>query len=184
MASETQTMLLAQLSFARAHCVKTIATDGAVTLSLAAARFNMKESMQDTQTRSRTRSAGRNPALRGYWSGFSVCLFILLLAVFTWAMHRRLTQYESIQQTGGHHMTAIKVCLTERPQVSVPAVHTMHGDAMFFVAVVFAFALFPMDDSKGQLGCRDQLRPRCYLRLHSCLNHFFFLPPPAFLLAS
>jgi hypothetical protein len=123
------------------------------------------------------------PGRRGYWSGFSVCLFIVLLSVFTWVVHRRVTQYESMQQTGGHHMTATKVCLTERPQISVPSIQSAEGAALFFIAVAFAGALFRSDGSQPSRFRPDQPPPQPRTRLKICLAHFFFLPPPAILSA-
>lgn len=106
-------------------------------------------------------------------------MFVMLLAVFTWAVHRRLTQYESLHQAGGHRMTATKVCLTERPQVTVPSEQTMHGSPALFLALVFAFALLRLDEGHGSpLSGEDAQRSGGRL-LHPGLTHFFFLPPPS-----
>ena len=125
------------------------------------------------------RNTGANP----YWTGFTICLFMVLLSVFTWVVHRRLTQYESTQQTGGHHMIATKVCLTERPQISVPSIQAADGAALFFIAVAFAGGLFRLDGSQPSPVRPDQPPPRPSTRLKICLAHFFFLPPPAILSA-
>ena len=139
--------------------------------------------MNGTHTSKRTGSAQGKSGRRSYWSGFSVCLFIVLLSVFTWVVHRRLTQYESMQQAGGHHMTATKVCLTERPQISVPSVRATDRSAILFVAIAFAGAQSRMDDSR-QLPVRRDDPGRLYsARIKPCMVHFFFLPPPAISIA-
>lgn len=135
--------------------------------------------MNIPQTSNRADSTRVQSGRGGYWSGFSVCLFIVLLSVFTWVVHRRLTQYESMQQTSGHHMIATKVCLTERPQISVPSIQSADGTALFFIVVTFAGALFRLDcpQPAGFRLDRSLTVPRT--RLKTCLAHFFFLPPPA-----
>ena len=136
--------------------------------------------MQNAQTIDSTPSAGRSLAQHRYWSGFSVWLVVVLLAVFTWAVHRRLAQYESIQE-GGHHMTATKVCLTERLRISAPAARPLEGSA-FFIVAVFAFAILRLDDSSSLFRRDSVWRPR-HQRISRCMTHFFFLPPPAILSA-
>ena len=131
----------------------------------------------------RTGQTRVQPGRRAYWSGFSVCLFVVLLAVFTWVVHRRLTQYESMQQTGGHHMIATKVCLTERQQISVPSIQAADGAALFFIVVAFAGALFRLDGSQPSPARPGQPPPLPRTRLDICLAHFFFLPPPTILSA-
>jgi hypothetical protein len=134
--------------------------------------------MNGTNTVNRAQSSPAKPGSRRYWGGFSVCLFMLLLAVFTWAVHRRLTQYEAMEN-GGHHMTATKVCLTERPQISVPTVQSAERGTMFLVAIAFAFASYRLDDLQP-LRMRPGYPPQLSrTRIRSCLAHFFFLPPPA-----
>ena len=136
--------------------------------------------MNGTDTANRTRLFPATPGSRRYWSGFSVYLFILLLAVFTWVVHRRMTQYEAMQ-AGGHHMTATKVCLTERPQISVPAVQSAERGAMFLVAI--AFALFRLNAFQPLPMRRGHPPQLSRTRIRSCLAHFFFLPPPAISIA-
>lgn len=119
------------------------------------------------------------PAGRRYWSGFSVYMFIVLLSVFTWVVHRRVTQYEAMQ-TGSHHMTATKVCLTERPQISVPTVQAAERGSMLFVALAFAFALLQDDSPSSMIRRGSSPRfSRTRTRIRPCLAHFFFLPPPS-----
>ena len=145
----------------------------------AALGFHLKTRMKAIQSTNRAPLTGTGRKKPGYWSGFSVCLFVMLLAVFTWAVHRRLTQYESLHQAGGHHMTATKVCLTERPQISVPSEQAMHGSATLFLALVFAVALLRLDEGQGSSSRGDNAqRPGGRLR-HPGLTHFFFLPPPS-----
>ena len=138
-----------------------------------------KRQMKGTRTGNCARLAASKAGRRQYWSGFSICLCIVLLSVFTWVVHRRLAQYESMQQAGGHHMTATKVCLTERPQISIPTTNAMDGFAMFFIAIAFAGALFRLDDSHASPVRREPPGRLCRTRIRPCLAHFFFLPPPA-----
>ncbi|MEO6828894.1 MAG: hypothetical protein ABI164_03730 [Acidobacteriaceae bacterium] len=138
--------------------------------------------MNATNTANRTRLLRGEPGKRRYWSGFSVCLFILLLAVFTWVVHRRVTQYEAMQ-TGSHHITATKVCLTERPQISVPTVQSTARGTLFFVVFAFASAMLLRDDSGLSPVRRGSPPGLSRTRIRPCLGHFFFLPPPAILIA-
>lgn len=135
--------------------------------------------MSGTHTSKRAGSAPNKSGQRRYWSGFSVCLFIVLLSVFTWAVHRRLTQYESMQQAGGHHMTATKVCLTERLQLATPSVHPTDNAKIFLVAAVFAGSLLGMGDSRQSPVRRDEPARLYGTRIKPCMVHFFSLPPPA-----
>jgi glycerol-3-phosphate acyltransferase PlsY len=116
----------------------------------------------------------------GYWSGFTVFLFIVLLALFTWVVQRRVAQYESLQQAGGHHLTATKVCLTDRigTNALLPAVPALAGFALLLCALL----------SPGTPGTASMARlliatPSNSLltRLRRLLPHLFFLPPPPFL---
>jgi hypothetical protein len=135
--------------------------------------------MNGTPIPSRAKRPLRKQRQRRYWRGFTVCLFIVLLSLFTWVIHRRLTQYQPNPQVGGHHMTAIKVCLTERPQISVPTIHTMDDSTIFFIVIALAGALFRLDEIQESPILRDQPPRLCRTRIRSCMAHFFFLPPPA-----
>jgi len=120
----------------------------------------------------------QTPSQRRYWRGFSVCLFIVLLSVFTWVVHRRLTQYQALPSAGGHHMTATKVCLTERSPISVPSANALNGMAIFLAVISFALVRFYNDGAKPLQSfeaCSRHLPP---LRIKPCLTHFFSLPPP------
>lgn len=117
---------------------------------------------------------------------FSVCLFIVILAVCAWTMHRRLAQYDSIQQAG-HHSTAIKVCLTERTQVPAPAIHGIDSFTLLFEVLAFAVALFTLGNSEASLMLRvlrNASTMFCSARTGRALIHFFFLPPPSLSTAS
>lgn len=126
--------------------------------------------------------SGRSTA-RGYWTGFSVCLVVVVLAVFSWVVQRRLAQYESIQQAGGHHMVATKVCLTDRNQISGPSLHAVKnafaGSAMLFAAIFMAFGLSMTVPLKGLSGTWRYCRG-LGARVRPGLTFFFFLPPPSF----
>lgn len=148
----------------------------------------------------------RNPApearlrldCRGYWSGLSVVLFVVLLSVFTWVVQRRVAQYESIQQAGGHHMTATKVCLTDRNQMSAPSIDgagaaacgailfgfVLSGWAMFFVACGFVDSHLNECGLKALLVLALEASLSSLARMKRDLTYFFFLPPPSFSSAS
>lgn len=124
------------------------------------------------------------PAPRNYWRGFSVCLFIVLLSVFTWVVQRRLAQYESIQQAGGHHMAATKVCLTDRNQFAGVSVHTvrraLEGSAAFLlIAFATMFALATPSVQPGPEWNWLKLRGAPVPASMPGLTFFFFLPPPS-----
>lgn len=120
------------------------------------------------------RNSGANP----YWTGFTICLFMVLLSVFTWVVHRRLTQYEPLQQAGGHRMTATKVCLTDRNQISLPTAQGLDESGILLTAIVLASTPVRGDDSpQASIDC-EQPRQLCRSRSKPCLAHFFFLPPP------
>lgn len=115
---------------------------------------------------------------RRYWTGFTALLFVVLLSVFTWVVHRRLSQYESLEQTGGHHMTATKVCLTDRHQSLAPLTQEIGGAALFVTVIALAGALLGRDNPKGLHSVDEQPRQFRCTRSKPCLSHFFFLPPP------
>jgi|GEM_PF-6112974 len=135
--------------------------------------------MRDTHIELRPRSPLGKPARRGYWRGFSICLFIVLFSVFTWVVQRRLAQYESMHHVGGHHLTATKVCLTDRPRISVPAIQTMDGTSMSFLAIVWAAAFSGIHNAPAVSHHRFSASRPFRARSRSCLAYFFFLPPPA-----
>lgn len=122
----------------------------------------------------------KKPRSRRYWTGFTVCLFVVLLSVFTWVIHRRLTQYE-LQQAGGHRMTATKVCLTDRNQTSLPTAHELGVSGMLLAAVVLAGVPGSGDDSPQAFIGHTRPRPLGCARSRPCLAHFLFLPPPSLL---
>ncbi len=55
----------------------------------------------------------------GYWGGFGVGLFVLMLAIFYWGLHYRLQQYESARRHSGAAPLA-KMWLGDRSSVSAP----------------------------------------------------------------
>ena len=120
----------------------------------------------------------RTPAQRRSWHGFTVCLFIVLLSVFTWVVHRRLTQYQALPSAGGHHMTATKVCLTERPRISVPSADAMDGIAMFLAVISFALLWFRADEMQASRIFRTCAWSLPRPRIQPCLTYFYSLPPP------
>lgn len=139
--------------------------------------------MEGTSPIERARLPFKKRGTGRYWTGFTVCLFIVLLSVFTWVIHRRLTQYESLHQAGGHHMTATKVCLTDRNQTLLSSAHELVGSGMLIVAVALAGSLFAGCDVPAKVTYRRQSRQIGDLRGSPYLSHFFFRPPPTLLLS-
>ena len=134
--------------------------------------------MTDTYAKNRRFLPFGTPKRGGYWSGCTICLLVLVFSVFTWVVHRRLAQYESMHPGSGHSMTAVKVCLTERPRISIPTVQAIDSAALMFVAFVLAGAV-PKVDGIAAFHGRDGVSVRPFRsRSRSCLAHFFFLPPP------
>ena len=143
----------------------------------------MKAHMNGNQTSERQACARIYPGQRAVRSGFSVCLFIVVLAVFGWVMHRRLTQYDTPQQAI-HQSTAIKACLTKRNPISVPSMGGFDAFAVFSLAFALAATLKPRDNAKASLAWRvqrDESDQRAGGCLWSSVAHFFFLPPPSLL---
>jgi hypothetical protein len=113
--------------------------------------------------------------------GFSICLVIVVLSVFGWVMHRRLSQYDAPQQAI-HQSAAIKVCLTERNPMSVPSTHGMDAAAVFLLALAFIATFNSPGNSEASLTFRvqrDQSDQRADAGILPSLDHFFFLPPPS-----
>jgi hypothetical protein len=112
-----------------------------------------------------------------------VSLFVVLLAVFTWALHHRVAQYESMQAVGSH-VPAAKMCLTERNRISLPSIASLDAPAVAGAAVLF-LACIPVsagNTSKillAALAFRRGLPGSSHTHPDACLNHFFSLPPPS-----
>jgi hypothetical protein len=144
--------------------------------------------MNDNQRLNRQSSARVCSGSARSWPGrrvarrkFSVCLFIVVLAVFGWAMHRRLAQYDNAPQAM-HQSTAIKVCLTKRNPISVPSMHGIDLFSAFFLAFVFMTTLGSPGNSEASFALRaqrDGWNRRSSARARPCLVHFFFFPPPS-----
>lgn len=140
-----------------------------------------KTYMNDTQRSHRQPFARIYTERRVVRRKFSVCLLIVVLAVFGWAMHRRLAQYDSTPHAI-HQSTAIKVCLTKRNPISVPSMHGMDAFAAFFLAFAFIAMLGSLGNSEASLvlrARRDGWNRRSSARTRPCMVHFFFFPPPA-----
>ncbi len=142
-----------------------------------------KVRMKHKETGNSSQLGGNRQAPFAYWSGFSVCLFVVLLAVFIWALHYRLAQYESTQQAGGH-VPAAKMCLTERNRMVAPSrqsrdsSHGSLGSMIFWVVFAFATVVLGLGKFGSSLLVRDSQQRFRFKRSRSCLTHFFFLPPP------
>jgi hypothetical protein len=144
--------------------------------------MNLKEYMHDNPTTERFWCARMHSGQRAFGGQFSVCLFIVVLAVCGWVMHRRLSQYDTPQQEI-HQSTAIKVCVTKRNPLSVPS---MRGSDAFAVFLLLAFSLAAILNSPGNDEAavayrvrRDQSDQHVVADICSCLHHFFVLPPPS-----
>ncbi|MHB8303280.1 MAG: hypothetical protein ACYDC6_10660 [Acidobacteriaceae bacterium] len=121
-------------------------------------------------------------AHRADWSGFSSCLFVLLLAVFTWALHHRVAQYEHMRPVGSH-LPAAKMCLTERNRMSLPSLASVDGpeadgSIVFFLAFLFARVSRRLTGPMAEMLRRSKPLAGTGTRRNPCLNYFFFLPPP------
>jgi hypothetical protein len=143
--------------------------------------MNLKAHMHDNLTSVHPRCARRHPGRHEFFSGFSVCLLLVVLAVCGWVMHRRLSQYETPQAV--HQSTSIKVCVTKRNPISVPSMRGTDAFAIFLLAYVFAVTFISPGNSKATLAFRVQrdALDRCAdASMRPSLAHFFFLPPPSY----
>lgn len=132
----------------------------------------MNGNLTTTKPATRTRSLG-------YWGGFTVFLFVVVLALFTWVVQRRVAQYESLQQAGGHHLTATKVCLTDRigaTSALLPTVPTLAGLLLLLVAL-FGFNLWDAPVPAPSSTRTGSHHPLATVR--RLLPHLFCLPPPS-----
>lgn len=139
--------------------------------------------MSDNQTARGPLAAMMPPGRHGVRGRFSVCMFIVMLAVCGWMMHRRLSQYEAPQQAV-HQSTAIKVCLTKRNPIPVPSMRGTEAFAVFFLTSAFLAMLGSLGNSEASLAFRvqrDWSDKRSAARIRPSLAHFFFLPPPSLL---
>jgi hypothetical protein len=134
--------------------------------------------MNENLTASKPAAATRTRSL-GYWGGFTAFLFVVLLALFTWVVQRRVAQYESLQQAGGHHLTATKVCLTDRiggTSKLLPSISTLAG-LLLLLAALFGFnpTEAPVSAPSGRRA--GSHHPLATVR--RLLPHLFCLPPPS-----
>jgi hypothetical protein len=137
--------------------------------------------MHDSPTLERLWCARTESGQRPFRGRFSVCLFIVLLAVFGWVVHRRLTQYDTPQQVI-HQSTAIKACVTKRNPISVPSQHGTDAIALFLLAFALVVTLKSPVNSAAAITYRvqrDQSDQHADTRVRRCLDHFFLLPPPS-----
>jgi len=140
----------------------------------------LKGYMHDNPTSERLWSARMHSGQGAFRGQFSVCLFIVLLAVFGWVIHRRLTQYDTPQQAI-HQSTAIKACVTKRNPISVPSLQGTDAIAAFLLAFAFTTILQSSENSRAAVAYRvqrDQSDQQADAGIRSCLDHFFLLPPP------
>jgi hypothetical protein len=141
----------------------------------------LKAHMHDNPTSVRPRCARIDSERRVFSSGFGVCLFLVVLAVCGWVMHRRLSQYDTPQQTI-HQSTAIKVCVTKRNPLSVPSMRGSDAFAVFLLAFAFTAMLNSPGNSEAAVAFRvqrEQSDQRADAGPRPSLDHFFFLPPPS-----
>ena len=141
----------------------------------------VEDSMKDRKPPRRPHLIRTKPDERGCVTLFTVCLFIVILSVFAWAIHRRLAQYDTILPTM-HQSTATKVCLTERTPVPKPSMHGIDGFMLLFEILVLAGTLFALRNSEASLHLRvlrDKWDESYQARYMRDLIHFFFMPPPS-----
>jgi hypothetical protein len=144
---------------------------------------NLKGYMHDTTTMERLWYARMNSGTRPLRGRFSVCLFIVVLAVFGWVVHRRLTQYDAPQQAI-HQSTAIKVTVTKRNPISVPSQRATDAIALFLLAFAFALSFNSAGNTAAAIAYRvqrDQSDQHADVGMRPCLDHFLLLPPPSLL---
>ncbi|HZD77783.1 MAG TPA: hypothetical protein VE218_12305 [Acidobacteriaceae bacterium] len=142
--------------------------------------ITLKAHMHDNPTSVRLCCARIYSGRRGLCSGFSICLFVMVLSVCGWVMHRRLSQYDAPQQAV-HQSTAIKAYVTKRNPISVPSMHGTEAFAAFLPALAFAAVLSRPGTAEASLAFRvrrDQHDRRADAGSRSSLDYFFFLPPP------
>lgn len=113
-----------------------------------------------------------------YWRVLNLCLFFVLLAVCTWAVHYRLAQYEATQHTGTR-VPAAKMWLAERNQMPVPSTKNVDLAIILFFNLAFASVLGMCDGRRVWASFRKDVPLYNYAKFRACLTHFFFLPPPA-----
>ncbi len=143
----------------------------------------LKEHMHDNLTSERHVCPWHYGGRGSFRGGFSVCLFIVVLSVFGWVMHRRLSQYDTPQQAI-HQSASLKACVTKRNPISVPSMRGTNAFAVFLQASAFTATLNSPGNSEASLAFRvqrDQSDQRADADLRPDLDHFFFLPPPAHL---
>jgi hypothetical protein len=141
----------------------------------------LKAHMHDNPTSERQRCARMHSGPRAFRGGFSVCLFLVVMAVCGWVMHRRLSQYDAPQQTI-HQSTAIKACVTKRNPISVPSMRGTDAFAVFLLAFAFTAILNSPGNSEAAVAFRvqrDQSDQHADAGIRPSLDHFFFLPPPS-----
>ncbi len=142
----------------------------------------LKEYMHEIPTTERCWCARMHSGQHAFRGHFSVCMFIVVLAVFGWVVHRRLSQYDTPQQAI-HQSTAIKVCVTKRNPLSVPS---MRGsDALAgFLLLAFAFTAILKSPGNSEAAVayrvrREQSDQHDVADIRSWLHYFFVLPPPS-----
>lgn len=137
--------------------------------------------MKLSHTDQRARIATGGPSRSGYWSGFSVCMCLVLLALLIWAVHYRMAQYEAMETTGAH-VHGAKMLLTDRNQLPVASSKTIDTAALFLIAFAFAsiFCVLGCAIEGSAAGWAAQRLPNRvrHPRLSGCLTYYFFLPPP------
>jgi hypothetical protein len=141
-------------------------------------RKALKARTHDKPTSKRVRGSCGQRTFRG---GFSVCLILVVLSVLGWVMHRRLSQYDAPRQAI-HQSAAIKVCLTERNQISVPMTHGFGAFAALFLAFAPSTTLHSPENSEASVAFRvqrEQSDQRADAVDRPSLDHFLFLPPPS-----
>ncbi len=143
----------------------------------------LKGYMHDNPTSERLWSVRMHSGQGAFRGQFTVCLFIVLLAVFGWVIHRRLTQYDTPQQAI-HQSTAIKACVPKRNPISVPSLQGADAIAVFLLAFAFTAIRKSSEKSKTAVAFRvqrEQSDQQTDAGMRPCLNHFFHLPPPLLL---
>ena len=143
----------------------------------------LKEHMHDNLTSERHVCAWYYGGRGSFRGGFSVCFFVVVLSVFGWVMHRRLSQYDTPQQAI-HQSVSLKVCVTKRNPITLPSMRGSNAFAVFLLAYAFATTLNSPGNSEASLAFRVQRErsdQRADADIRPGLDHFFVLPPPSHL---
>ena len=120
-----------------------------------------------------------------YWSGLSVGLFVLTLAILHWGLHYRLEQYESAR-TAGTAIPMAKMWLGDRSHAAAATIVGAEQGPLFTAEFIFFGLLLSVCMqtrlkryvASGMEDTRQWIRPPLWTHGHP----LFFRPPPVSIL--